>query len=450
MPTGLEVREALANPPWKICLLLGTSTASSSSEGQITDTVRLQSTALPSTAYDGCYVRLTSEDSAAPNDYASNGSQSMVDYLDTTNGILNVSPNFITGAVSGVHRTGETYEVWYPGVNPDDVDRARDEALTRVCSSWTMQVISELTNGDMEDVIGTTWSNDSGGGTVVLQTLSFPYEYTRNSLLLTNGGANGYSASDSLYTQPNQRFYVFAPVSAQTGTAELIVQDITNGGPITLSGTTTTVAGRGWTAFEVIGTIPSGCYEIQVWLRGQESNAVIEYGPVNFHWNVQRRIALPDRITTDKHVGPIFVAPLHMRIGGTVYWGQGDVEEVIGIRVEQVSNNVMLSFDSPMVDMPYYFTERIFYDTLSTAYMADTDRVTGDAAPTNCPLDYVTAATARLLAEQYLVTGNDPEFWNGILQQAMREMERMEREFGPETKPRQERSRTIFVPQLAV
>lgn len=439
--TGAQIRAELKQ--WGIIKLLGTTTALGSQTGPyLTDTERLKSTAIPSGAYDGCAIRFTSGTDGDPE-----GLTSYVDNLDFVNGNLYFSPAATSAIASGV-----TYEIYRHGVDPDDVDRCRDKALTKLCSQWVWQPLSEITNSDYEDALSSSnWTGQSSA-TLAVQTLGFPSQFARYALRVTNSGANGYARSASLYTRPTRNFYLYIPVSAITGTAELIVRDVTNSANITLSGSATTVSGRGWTGIEVTGTIPAACYEIQLWLRGQGAADVVDWGPVNFHWKQQQyAIGLPDRVDSRKKVGDICYILNPMEIDSYNDWGEDMRCLVQDFKRVPVGDRVRLEMSKHLEDRPYYFQERVFYSALSTDYQTAAQRLAGDAATTRCPLDYVVAGTARLLAELYVEDeGSDREFWASIHARARVDLQKYDVLYGAEPKPIVEKHQGIRIPMLRV
>ena len=431
--TGQAIREELVK--WGLILLLGSGTATGATN-RIRDTIRLAGSALPSTMYDDCWVRITAGTGV--------DEVSKVDYLDMDAGDLYVSPVF-----SGSPTSSSTYEIYRPGLFPDDVDRARDEALTRYCSQWALQPVSELLNGDYEDGV-TSWTATDSTRTVAAN--AFPYETWRNTITVTNSDTNGRIASASLYKRPNQDFYLYVPVSVESGTATVIVRDVTNGANITLSGTST-ATGRGWTGIEVTGEIPTTGAEIQVWLRGDEATAVVAWGPVHFHMQGQRRIQLPARVDSYKHVGRIYRLDAYAQRGVRDEWGIEDMIDVQGVRRIPINDAVILRFpaDNAMRNQPYWFQERIFYDALSTDYLTVAQRGVGDAATTLCPIDYVAAATCRVLAEWYMIKQPaEAEFWSQVGQNAQNWLNIWERRHGPAPEPIATRERTISIPYLKV
>ena len=346
-----------------------------------------------------------------------------------------------------------TYEIWGHGVDPDDADRARDKALTKLCSQWASIPLSEVPNADSELALASSNWNGENNASIAIASLSFPSEFARNSLTVTSTAAvDEYAESASMYVQPSEDFYLYVPVSARgSTTAEVIVRDITNSAEITLSGTAT-ATGRGFTGISLTFTTPSGCFEITVRLNNATSTGSIsEWGPVNLQRQTQTRIGLPERVDSRNYVGPVFFLRNFMETGSTD-WGRDSKEEIPGVRVEQIGDAVQVRLDNGMIDAPYFYSERFFYDAMSAVgYFDIADRTAADAATTLCPLDYVVAGTVRLLAEQYVNRpGQDREFWAGLHQQALADLARFEREFGPQPQPRQERARTIVIPQAGV
>lgn len=433
--TGQDIRQELLK--WGILRLLGSATGGAAN--YITDSLRLISGAHPSTLYEDCWVRMTSGTSA--------GEVSKVDVLDQDLGRLYVTPSF--GAAIA---TGETYEIIRAGIRPDDLDRARDEALTRYCSQWALQPLSELLNADWEDAIGTTWAVTSA--TQAIQTnIGFPVASVgRNANRVTNSGAGGYTQSTSLFTRPGQTFFFYVPVSARTGTAEVIVRDVTNSATVTTSGTAT-ATGRGWTGIQLTGSVPAGCYEMAIRLSGVAATAVIDWGPVFFHWQGQRRIVLPDRLDSRDAVGRVYRLMSYALVGSGDDWGQEAQIEVPNVRRAMSNDNVFLQFsdESPMGDYPYSYQERIFYDTLSATYLTVAAREVGDAATTLCPLDYAAAGTVRVLAEWYLTEmPHESAFWQGLIDRSQYWLNVWERRHGPPIEPIATRDRSIYIPRIKV
>lgn len=435
--TGEQIRQELRK--YGLLRLLGQGTATAGGANRIRDTGRFSNTSMPATAFDGCWVRL----SGGTND----GEIALVDYLDTANGDLYVTPSFSAAPTSST-----TYEIWHAGIYPDDVDRARDEALTSVCSQWQRMPVSIVTNAAY--LIDTTsWdaAADGAAPTLARQGGTFPTELWPATLLVTNASANGRAESLAITAvRASDYFYLYVPVSVRAGTARVIVRDITNGANISLNGTVAETR-RGWSGIEVTGQIPATCDSIEIWLRGDEATAVVEWGPVFFTPQEFRTIQLPARLDSKEKVGPVYELTRYPTATGQGYWGENARRELTNIKKVQVNDAVYLEFseDAFANDLPHLYDERVYYTALSSAYLATADRTTGDAATTLCPLDYAAAATAKLLCEQSLAIFED-EFYTAKLILAERDLSKFEELYGPEVKGSLEREREIRIPYYKV
>ena len=434
--TGQAIREELQR--YGLLRMLGQATATGTT-ARLRDATRLLSTTLPSTAFNGCYVRITALGGVA------DGEQVLVDYLDPDLGDLYVSPAWSVAPTSAA-----TYEIWRAGIDPDDVDRLRDEALTSICSQWQPLPLSIVSNAAYYTDL-TSWTATDAAQ--ARQTVAFPTELWPASILVTNSAGNGRSASASIFAiRASDYFYLYVPVSVRSGTAEIVVRDITNGANISLSGGSTTETRRGWSAFEVTGQVPATCDEIQVWLRGTEATAIVEWGPVFFYPQNARRIALEARVDTIEKVGPVYRMTRYPTATGGGSFAEEDREEVPDVRKIQVNDAVYFQFSAePIRDAPYFYEERVYYTALSSAYFTAANRATGDAATTLCPLDYVTAATAKLIAEMMLFKApHEADFYAGVVGLANSRLRNYERLYGPEPKPSLTLEREISIPYLRV
>ena len=137
MTSGKEIRQGLVEyGDW---LFLGKQVGDSSATTiAIPDATRLRGLALPSTLFNNSIVRITSGVAA--------GERTYVDYLDPNSGILYVNP-----ALSSALADTDEYEIWMRGIDPDIVDRLRDDCLEKFCSQWRVVAFSQLPDGDMED-----------------------------------------------------------------------------------------------------------------------------------------------------------------------------------------------------------------------------------------------------------------------------------------------------------
>ncbi len=432
--TGLAIRQELQR--YGLIRLLGQATDTSGGTNRLRDTLRLNASPLAGTKFDGCYLRTTIAGGLTW------GEQVMVDYLDSDAGDIYVDPVF-----TGAPTNAVTYEIWRAGINPDELDRLRDEALTTLCSQWFKVPISIVTNAGYLEETSDVPDGWTATTTVLTQEdAAFPDGRFPFTMLVTNSSANGRAASTSIYAmRAGDKFYLYVPVSVRVGTAELKVRDVTNSADITLSGTTTETR-RGWSGFEVTGQIPSSCDEIQVWLGCQGASDVAEYGPVFMMPQGTRQMPIRAQVNTEDDVGPVYAITTYPVASGQGNWGQSDRQEQKNIR--KIFNNGIGYFqwsgETIMSQRPHYYEERKFYTALSATYLTVAGRAAGDAAQTTCPLDYAAAATCKLVAEHYaLMYPSELPFWQTVLVVATERLNKYERKYGPDPKATLTRERDL-------
>jgi hypothetical protein len=295
--TGKLIRQEMVNRG--ILLMIGEADEDNNDTSYLTDIIRLQSTRFSSSQFDGCMVRFasdTSGDLAAENnaDYRIR----QVDYLDQDNGRLYLTPAMPDAA----SLDGMVYEIWRAGVDPMDVDRMRDKALTSLCNVWKTIPLCIIPDGDMEKAGVTDWTG-SATETITKTTLSYPSEYARRILSVDNNGvADGYAQTATMNIEPGRTVYYKIPVAVTTGTATFDLRDITNGD--SLASWTATGAYWGYKYGSV--SVPSNCSQIAIRLGGEGANDVSLWGPIAFYPTNHTRFYLPDRVVSRGNVGEFF------------------------------------------------------------------------------------------------------------------------------------------------
>jgi len=436
--TGVQIRQALVEQTGSIVMLSESTGAGTAS--YITDTERLKGVNLPSTLYDNCFVRISSG--------TRQGEIAMVDYLDPINGNLYVTPD-LAGALS----TGDDYEIWQRGVDPDIVDRLRDDVLERFCSQWRIIALSVITDGDLQDSGVGSWTVVAGVTRSKVYP-AFPDAHTRRLLSVVHAtAATDYVSSASVYTQPGERFFLECSVTAYVtatsapATASIVVRDITNGADVTLGGRKTSHIGRGRGHISLLWSIPAGCYEFQLYLKSNTNASTTQWGPFFCHPRDKTRLSLPDRIRSRKRVGRFFdltqVNPAQSEQRDNYYkYSHRNVERV------QIGSQVEVNFSPPLGENAIAFYERGFYERLSASYFTAAARVVGDAASTDCPKEYVVAALMERVAKYYMDTYGTA--WQDDWVRASTELAYWEAEFGPEPQYIEENETPVGIPQLRV
>ena len=317
-----------------------------------------------------------------------------IDYIDSANGDIQIDPVTTDEVVANT-----PYEIWY--LWPDDVDTARDKALTTRCAPWRVKPLSKVF--EVADWSQAAWAAGVGGesnAAATVVTLDFPEEFAEESLLITNSGADGYCASPSFYVQPEQKYRVWGKVSVRAQTASIRVRDITNGADITLSFVTedTTFTLRGWQWFELTFTVPSGCEEIQLWPGGASASCIAEWAMVGVIPRHETMFSHESRVLSEHDLGHYYAFSLPSAPTSAVTW-----QKINDVNRRPAGDGVMAVFDSPP-DFPVFYSERHRYAALQSDYMTKADRTEGDMTSTDCNDDYLCWATIVELFEPRAAT----------------------------------------------
>ncbi len=374
--TGQQIRERIARRRREMAYL-GQSTGGTSTT--CVDTVNLRGDTLPADYFGAdAWIRFTTGSNA--------GFVGKVDQVSGASGTITFSPAAVNAVVAN-----DRYEIWRHGIRADEPDAARDRALISRCAMWRLKVLSVLT--DVE-----TWGAQ-GTGVGASTVLDFPNELFAASNVVTNAALNDGIKSESYYVQPQgspgglSSFRIFGDVSVHAGTGKIRVRDITNNADIALNGLAQFTL-RGMQRFDCTFQVPAGCQEIQVWPTGAEANAVVEWAGVGLLPMNISRLNLQARVLSEAEVGRVYGwrgpqqnphRPEYVRLPVERHRSAARVELIFG----EVPGSVGA----------VYYMEQHHYAALQTEYLAQGDRTTGDTATTDCPLEYIEAATVVELLE---------------------------------------------------
>jgi hypothetical protein len=437
--SGKEIRQSLvAYGDW---VFLGKVTAASNGS-YIEDTQRVKGVNLPSTLFDGARVRIASG--------SRQGETSYIDYLQPSAGRL-----YLTPALSGSLSVGDEYEIWLKGIDPDIVDRLRDDALSRFCSQWRLVPLSIVPGGDLADEdVSTKWSI-AGGASVSFRLAKADEQLVSRRIMSVTvpTAETAYAKSTAFPVHPSTLLFVEAPISAFiTGSPEqaavglIKLFDVTNGQYINTSGPRTEHTGPAWGRVQYIVRLPSNCYRLELHVTSKTSNATVEIGAIAAHPVNITRIALPDRITTKSRVGTTFVISSSLdRVHPLTEYKLRPWQNV---EREQVGEHVFLRVTPPLTTQAVFYYERSYYPRLQSDYYTVAGRAAGDAATTDCPLPYIQAALAERVSKYYMdIYG---QVWQDDWMRASSELNYWENEFGPEPHYIEENTQSVYVPQLRV
>lgn len=392
--SGKQIMEQIARKRPELAVL-GKATGGTTTT--CIDTQRLRGDTLPVDYFGGdAWIYFLSGSNA--------GFEGKIDQLAGSSGTLTFSP-----AASNPVASGDEYIVLRHGLRVDAWQHARDRALTKRCSMWRPKPLSMLT--DVE-----AWTILLGDETLATQALDFPTQFVAQAARVTNASANGGLSSEQLNVQPNQSYRLAGRVSVRSGTAILRARDRSGNADITLSGTSQFTK-LGWQRFDTTFTIPSGCEKLQIWPTGSESSAIVDWAAISLLPLDATRFNLQSRVLSDTEIGRIYG-----------WRGPNDNPrrpEWVRLTADRHRSASLgeLVFDSPPgAFSEVWYEEQHHYAALQTDYFATSDRTTGDAATTDCAIEYVAAATVVELLENqaqdpvlnktYLAAEKDLGFWD--------------------------------------
>jgi len=314
-----------------------------------------------------------------------------IDYIDPANGDIKIDPVATDEVVAST-----PYELWY--LWPDDVDTARDKALTTRCAPWRVKPLSILPQ--VEEWSTAAYDATLGGETDAagaVTDLAFPDTLFFRGMLITNSGASGYLASPSFYVQPTEKYRIFGRVSARAQTPSIRVRNITATADISLDETATfTLRGNKW--FEVTFTIPALCGEAQVWLGGASASCIALWSGVGLLPTHETVLTHEGRVLGEHDTAHYYAFSLPSDVG-SVSW-----TPITGVQRMSAGAGVMAVFTSPPGVSPVYYSERHRYAALQSDYMTKADRTEGDMTSTDCNDDYLCWATLVELFEPRAAT----------------------------------------------
>ncbi len=401
MPTGREIRLAIGrilkglpdgDNLFYEFVNSGTATAS------LTDAVNLASTKFTAQEFEDYIVRWSDASGASPD-----GAKVRATTLVGSTGVLSVSPSLPAAAANA-----ETGELWKPPLDPDNVDRGTDRALSQLCTRWRLVPLGLLVDpdflvDDLADATPTNWAASSATATVTNR--SGVEKFSERVLRVANSGADGY-AGQTVNTNLGEggsegeaRDWIAAAlVQADVGTASMIMRDLSNSADLTLSGDRDSWAGEGFQLLRHSFTVPATCEQISARLHGAEASADCYWGPVSLYPKNARQFVLPARITSVSQVGPQLVE----YVGGS-YPELVMRDVAVQPKVYDAGGNIRVQLnDGPIGDRMLFFREFANYSALGSTYNTQAARAARDAVSTSCPLDYVVWATMyAIFGEKY-------------------------------------------------
>lgn len=438
--TGKAIRQALSTLIGGL-VDIGQQVGSGGTTTTIVDAGNLKGRALPPSMYDNAVVRVSSG--------TRQGETTYVDYVDPSTGTIYLDP-----ALTGALADGDEYEIWMRGVDPDYVDRLRDDCLQYLVSTWRQITLSCIPDGDLETSGVTNWVVVSGA-TRSKSLGGFPDAKSRWMLSVVHTTAStDFIDSGNVDCQPGENYFLEVPVQAYVtatsapATATVVPYDVTNSANMTYGGIRIAHTGRGWGRLSLYFTIPADCYQFKIRLKSDTNASTTNWGQFSCHHRDATEFTLPDRIRSKKRVGHTFwtgqVTPATNWVNNT----RLKFREYKNVEREQIGSNVVLFFNPGTSNNAIYFYERGYFARLESGYVTPAQRLAGDSATTDAPLEYAAAVLAEQLTKRMLDKyGSD---WQDDWVRASTWSNYWEGEFGPEPQRIHENTQPVYIPDLRV
>jgi hypothetical protein len=321
--------------------------------------------------------------------------------VDTTTGRLSV-----VGPVYS--NTSDTaYELL--GLHPDDLNNA---ILTAQRQMWltTHVLLTVAHDHDMELGGVQYWDGTLGGSSTssaaVTKVATAPYVYSGTQALFVNlSGANGYTRGETVRVTPGKRIFTAIIARADVGTVTLKLRDVSNGAYIATTNDKA-YSGESFAVLQRYDTVPDGCEEVQVEIRGTGATDDLYvdcvYGPLE---EKRRRMALPSWMDESFKVYQLRPSSFRSLIVDGIYDAgsrefTGDWMAPVDYNLETLHrevnpNNVIFTHDLPAQQLVWIAAQRSYYDVepLLTESSATT-------APFEELMAYVMREVTALLVER--------------------------------------------------
>jgi len=356
-----------------------TGTATAGTTSRVTDTSSdsaIQSSMLGTDYFRGKWVYIS-----AGTDI---GEERRIPSSDGTNGHVNTERVYASAI-----DTTSVYEI-YPFSRTVLRQAVRDALLRLMREDWLLVTLA--TDGDMRASGVTDWTASSA--TLTKVTTAADLYMGPQALRVANSGANGYGRTGNIPVRQNVGYRVEAIGRQTSGTADLIVWNVTANIEIDSLSTAEIEPDPGTDFFRlpISFTTPDGCNAIQIRLAGVEATADVAWAFVALTRNDAREFVVSTAIED-----PGWVTAPYWRLGGT---RSGNVERVRWFQVERTRG--------PGTALTLRTNEGPRDGTLWCRVERPYDLLSADSDTTTCPQAWlVSAAVVELLTP---IQGQDASY----------------------------------------
>lgn len=381
--TRADVRAELYNT---VAGLGFVGTADTVAVGSITDSYALRDSTLGTNHYRGAYIYRP-------------GATVPADYVRKANTLTPTTGALVHSGLNYGDTNTKPYEVVGP-LHPDEFNACITRAMRFVYYELQIVLSGLVVNGDME--LGTSGWTGTNATPSAVTTASRVFSGT-TALRVANSGLGGYAASGAFTVFPNEPFYASAVCQVASGTANLVVYDLTN---TAIIGVATTSTETNFAHLWVKNNTPATCRSIGVRLLGTEASADVYWDHALFYRTEQLVLPAPAYIDEQHKFLKLREAQYNRNINTQANGGYDDAQSRFFKDWFQPS---MYSLDPFKLDANPYNVQLMRHIPSNELWVegkrpyGDTEPLTTEAGITHASINLV-AAYARLELAKVLKT----------------------------------------------
>lgn len=301
--------------------------------------------------------------------------------LTVSTGSLAPDPNWTDGTLGT-----ETALVLFYGIDYQMLNDAINRALEDVYFQNEV-ALSIFADGDMQSSATSSWTGASGATLSKVTTAGFT-PFGIRSLRVQNDSTNDYAQSGTVTLTKGSQVFVWAIVGVNSGTAELVLYDVTNSAEF---GTTKTSTEVQPTFIYRSESIPATCAKIAARLQGDEASADIYWNQLGGYRANGSRVFLPSTFDERFKIEKLTYAKFDSTDALSINTADVDPSDYSFLFSNPAANPYAVQFhNTKWLGMPLFIQGRRPY--------SDMGALSAQADITTCPLHLIAAAaSARLL-----------------------------------------------------
>lgn len=275
MPGETTTRRAIRRILYDEIPYLGFSgTADSITSTTLVDTFAFQDTNLASDQFRGCYIYRPDRTGD--------------DLIKKAGALTNSTGTLATSGATNYSNTSDyNYEI-VGYLHPDELNECIKRAVRKVYFE-TQAPLTLVTDGDMSTSGVGSWTTVGTLGTKEKVTTAAHVFSGTQSLHTVNSATDSGVVCGTLAGNPLDPVFVSVTLKVASGTATVVVYDVTNSAVID----SVSVVNPGWVRVTLVENLPSTCYNWSVRLLGEENNAEVYWDHLVAYRRYDRRLMAP-------------------------------------------------------------------------------------------------------------------------------------------------------------